>query len=132
VIGGKGYTAPSDMINLGFLGTGKQARGLLNSFKDKANIIAGSDVDINKLHYFHSLANNITHRQDLRASLLGIKDLPLMMITVKSLPEKTLTQLLLQHQIIGMLKCLSKQPMQVNMCIARSLSHIVLKREEQW
>ncbi|MEY3432876.1 MAG: hypothetical protein RL131_812 [Bacteroidota bacterium] len=52
---GRGFTAPSDMINLGFIGTGKQARGLLNNFKDKANIIAGSDVDLNKLHYFHSL-----------------------------------------------------------------------------
>ena len=52
---GKGYTAPSDMLNVGFIGTGKQARGLLNSFKDKVNIIAGADVDVNKLHYFHSL-----------------------------------------------------------------------------
>jgi len=52
---GKGFTAPSDMINLGFIGTGKQARGLLNNFRDKANVIAGADVDLNKLHYFHSL-----------------------------------------------------------------------------
>jgi predicted dehydrogenase len=52
---GRGYTAPSDMINLGFIGTGKQARGLLNNFRDKANIVAGADVDLNKLHYFHSL-----------------------------------------------------------------------------
>ena len=55
VLGGKGYTAPSDQINLGFIGTGKQSRSLLNSFKDKANIIAGADVDLNKVHYFHSL-----------------------------------------------------------------------------
>jgi len=52
---GRGYTAPSDLINLGFIGTGKQARGLLNNFRDKANIVAGADVDLNKLHYFHSL-----------------------------------------------------------------------------
>lgn len=52
---GQGFTAPSDMINIGFIGTGKQARGLLNSFKDKANVIAGADVDLNKLHFFHSL-----------------------------------------------------------------------------
>lgn len=55
VIGGPGYTAPSDMINLGFIGTGKQSRGLQNSFKEKANIIAGADVDALKLNYFHSL-----------------------------------------------------------------------------
>ena len=52
---GRGHVAPSDKINLGFVGTGKQARGLLNAFKEKANIIAGADVDLNKLHYFHSL-----------------------------------------------------------------------------
>jgi predicted dehydrogenase len=57
VLGGKGYTPPSDRINLGFLGTGKQARGLLKSFTNKANIIAGADVDINKLIYFQTLAN---------------------------------------------------------------------------
>jgi predicted dehydrogenase len=55
VIGGPGYTAPSDMINLGFIGTGKQSRSLQNSFKEKANIIAGADVDALKLNYFHSL-----------------------------------------------------------------------------
>lgn len=52
---GKGFTAPSDMINLGFIGTGKQARGLLSNFREKANVVAGADVDLNKLHYFHSL-----------------------------------------------------------------------------
>lgn len=52
---GRGHVAPSDKLNLGFVGTGKQARGLLNAFKEKANIIAGADVDLNKLHYFHSL-----------------------------------------------------------------------------
>lgn len=55
VLGGQGHVAPSDLINLGFIGTGKQARGLLNSFKEKANVIAGADVDLHKLHYFHSL-----------------------------------------------------------------------------
>ena len=55
VIGGPGFTVPSDMINIGFIGTGKQARGLQNSFKEKANIIAGADVDALKLNYFHSL-----------------------------------------------------------------------------
>ena len=55
VIGGPGFKAPSDMINLGFIGTGKQSRSLLNSFKEKANIIAGADVDALKLNYFQSL-----------------------------------------------------------------------------
>lgn len=55
VIGGPAYTAPSDKINLGFIGTGKQARGLQNNFKEKTNIVAGADVDSIKLKYFHSL-----------------------------------------------------------------------------
>ncbi|MFN6320667.1 MAG: Gfo/Idh/MocA family protein [Bacteroidota bacterium] len=73
VIGGKGYTAPSDMINLGFIGTGKQARGLLNSFKDKANIIAGADVDLNKLHYFHSLVSKYYTQARAEGKISGYK-----------------------------------------------------------
>ncbi|HSF44457.1 MAG TPA: Gfo/Idh/MocA family oxidoreductase [Chitinophagaceae bacterium] len=54
---GKGYTAPSDMFGLGFIGTGKQARGLLNRFsKQPVRIISGSDVDAQKLSLFKTLA----------------------------------------------------------------------------
>jgi predicted dehydrogenase len=53
---GKGYTAPSDKITLGFIGTGKQGRGLLNRFAPKAMILAGSDVDSLKLDLFKSNA----------------------------------------------------------------------------
>ncbi|MEP7277883.1 MAG: Gfo/Idh/MocA family oxidoreductase [Bacteroidota bacterium] len=56
VLGGKGYLAPSDRINLGFIGTGKQGRDLLHSFADKAQVVAGSDVDTKKLALFQSLA----------------------------------------------------------------------------
>ena len=56
VLGGKGYLAPSDRINLGFIGTGKQGRGLLHSFADKAQVIAGADADEKKLALFQSLA----------------------------------------------------------------------------
>jgi len=73
VIGGKGYTAPSDMIHLGFIGTGKQARGLMNSFKDKANIIAGADVDLNKLHYFHSLVSKYYTQARAEGKISGYK-----------------------------------------------------------
>jgi predicted dehydrogenase len=70
VLGGVGRTAPSDMINVGFIGTGKQARGLLGRFWDKANVIAGVDVDLNKLHYFHALLekNYAAARKDGRGS----------------------------------------------------------------
>lgn len=56
VLGGNGFTAPSDQLTLGFIGTGKQARGLLNSFAGIAQIVAGADVHKAKLDLFHSLA----------------------------------------------------------------------------
>jgi len=56
VLGGKGYLPPSDRINLGFIGTGKQGRGLLHSFADKAQVVAGADADRQKLALFQSLA----------------------------------------------------------------------------
>ena len=54
VLGGKGYISPSDQITLGFIGTGKQGRGLADSFAPVAKIIAGSDVDSQKLALFKS------------------------------------------------------------------------------
>src|SRR6188768_4015724 len=52
VLGGKGFTAPSDLMTLGFIGTGKQARGLVNKFSSKAMVLAGADVDSQKLDLF--------------------------------------------------------------------------------
>ncbi|RFM27354.1 Gfo/Idh/MocA family protein [Deminuibacter soli] len=51
---GRGFTAPSDRITLGFIGTGKQARGLINSFAPKAQAVAAADVDAQKLALFKS------------------------------------------------------------------------------
>jgi len=55
VLGGSRIIAPSDQITLGFIGTGKQARGLLGSFANKAKIIAGCEVDSRKLDRFKTL-----------------------------------------------------------------------------
>ncbi len=46
VLGGKGFTAPSDQITLGFIGCGKQANGALrtNFLASKAQIVGASDV----------------------------------------------------------------------------------------
>src|SRR5580693_3116740 len=52
VMGGKGLIPPSDQITIGFVGTGKQARGLADSFAPKCKIIAGSEVDSQKLLLF--------------------------------------------------------------------------------
>ncbi len=55
VLGGSGFIAPSDQITLGFIGTGKQARGLLNEFAKRAKVVAGCDVDSRKLDRFKTL-----------------------------------------------------------------------------
>jgi len=54
VLGGTGYTAPSDLITLGFIGTGKQAFGLKGSFLDtnEIKILAAADVYGSKLQQF--------------------------------------------------------------------------------
>ena len=54
VLGGKGYVAPNDRINLGFIGVGKQARGLLNNMSKLSEtlVLAASDVDKKKLDFF--------------------------------------------------------------------------------
>lgn len=50
---GKGFTAPSDKVNLGFIGLGKQCRGLAKNFiKNDAEIIACSDVWTTKNKWF--------------------------------------------------------------------------------
>ncbi|CAL1517476.1 Gfo/Idh/MocA family oxidoreductase [Chitinophaga sp. MM2321] len=58
VLGGKGYTAPSDRITLGFIGTGKQSLGLLKSMNacPETLALAASDVDTKKLARFLGLA----------------------------------------------------------------------------
>jgi len=51
---GKGFTAPSDKINLGFIGLGKQSSGLARAFTENtaAQIVAGSDVWTTKNAWF--------------------------------------------------------------------------------
>ncbi len=53
--------APSDSINIGFIGTGKQAMGLLNDIGrcPETMILAASDVDQKKLARFKSAAGKI-------------------------------------------------------------------------
>jgi predicted dehydrogenase len=58
---GRGYTAPSDRINLGFIGTGKQGKILLGYFQKntQTRVLAGCDVDSRKLESFQLLANKL-------------------------------------------------------------------------
>ncbi len=59
VLGGSGYTAPSDKVTLGFIGCGRQAFGLKNSFlkSDSAQIIGAADVYGSKLQQFAKEVN---------------------------------------------------------------------------
>lgn len=54
VLGGKGYLAPNDRINLGYIGTGKQSYGLLSSINGPKEtlVVAACDVDKQKLANF--------------------------------------------------------------------------------
>jgi len=58
VLGGNGYVSPSDRINLGYIGVGKQSHGLLHSINNckEVNVLAACDVDKKKLAYFVNLA----------------------------------------------------------------------------
>ena len=58
VLGGKGYTAPNDRVNLGFIGNGKQARGLLKAISavPETMVLAACDADKKKLEHFVTLA----------------------------------------------------------------------------
>src|SRR5688572_9137424 len=54
VLGGKGFMPPSDLITLGFIGTGRQGNGLRNSFLNtgEVRILACSDVYSEKSQAF--------------------------------------------------------------------------------
>ena len=68
VLGGTHFVAPSDQINIGFIGTGKQAReSLLPPFADRARIIAICDVDQTKLKLFQSKAEALYAKRGLAA-----------------------------------------------------------------
>ncbi|HRN58567.1 MAG TPA: Gfo/Idh/MocA family oxidoreductase, partial [Agriterribacter sp.] len=58
VLGGGSYVAPNDRINLGYIGVGKQARGLLKAIAGvtETMVLAACDVDRKKLDHFVSLA----------------------------------------------------------------------------
>jgi len=53
VLGFSGYR-PNDKIQLGFIGVGRQGRGLMTNFVnyDAAAVVAVSDVDAKKMSFF--------------------------------------------------------------------------------
>lgn len=59
VLGGQGYVAPSDKVQLGFIGTGKLTQNLSIRFAElpEVQITAGCDVDSKKLERFRNSIN---------------------------------------------------------------------------
>jgi predicted dehydrogenase len=70
---GRGFIAPSDRINLGYIGTGKQAKSLINSFSTITQAVAGSDVDSQKLMAFQKIAEKIHATAAQKGEYKGFK-----------------------------------------------------------
>ncbi|MCK4750179.1 MAG: Gfo/Idh/MocA family oxidoreductase [Bacteroidales bacterium] len=68
VLGGRGFIPPSDKINLGFIGTGKLARGYFENFAElpEVHLLAGCDVNSRKLNNFKSLVDD--HYSDVKSN----------------------------------------------------------------
>jgi predicted dehydrogenase len=60
VLGGRGFTAPSDKITIGFIGLGRQGIGLAGYFLklDEVQVVAASDVYADKVNNFTKTVNN--------------------------------------------------------------------------
>lgn len=73
VMGGKGFVAANDRINLGFIGTGKQIYTLLNNISQCRGTVtvAASDVYYNKLTRFIDAANKNNTSKGLNVSVDG-------------------------------------------------------------
>ena len=58
---GKGHVPPSDKINIGFIGLGRQSRGLASRFVEltDAQIVAGSDVWTTKMEWFRQHVSSV-------------------------------------------------------------------------
>ncbi|MEN0052549.1 MAG: Gfo/Idh/MocA family oxidoreductase, partial [Mucilaginibacter sp.] len=75
VLGGKGYTAPSDKINIGFIGAGRQSLTLQKSFLPLTNaqIVAVCDVYEVKVNNFAQMVNTYYAQNAPQQQYNGIK-----------------------------------------------------------
>ena len=71
VLGGKGFIAPSDMINLGYIGLGKQSYHLVSEITKcpGAVAVAASDVFGKKLDLFLDYANEQNAKKDINSEI---------------------------------------------------------------
>lgn len=65
VLGGNGVVAPSDRMNLGYIGTGKQSYGLVNAINGPKEtlVLAACDVYEKKLEHFIGLAQKANEKK---------------------------------------------------------------------
>jgi len=72
---GKGFTAPSDKINLGFIGLGRQSEGLVSRFisETTAQVVAGCDVWTTKNDSFQQLVQQQYAKDRNQDSFNGVK-----------------------------------------------------------
>jgi predicted dehydrogenase len=71
---GKGHVPPSDKINVGFIGLGRQSRGLARRFVEltDAQIVAGSDVWTTKMEWFRQHVSSVYAKHRGVASYDGV------------------------------------------------------------
>lgn len=74
VLGGNGFLAPSDRINLGYIGLGRQAWGLVNAINGPKEtlVLAACDVDSKKMAHFIGLADKANEKK-VKATVKGYK-----------------------------------------------------------
>ena len=71
---GRGFVAPSDKINLGFIGLGRQSNGLAARFikSTSAQIISGSDVWTTKMDWFQNHVQSVYAAERSKDTYKGI------------------------------------------------------------
>ncbi len=71
---GRGFVAPNDKINLGFIGLGKQSSGLARAFTENTNaqIVAGSDVWTTKNEWFKNHVEKVYADKRKRSGYKGV------------------------------------------------------------
>ena len=72
---GKGFVAPSDKLNIGVIGTGRQSGGLGKSFLnlDEVNIVAASDIYREKMEKFANMVNDFYSKKNNKSDWKGTK-----------------------------------------------------------
>ncbi len=78
VLGGKGYVPPSDKLNIGVIGNGRQSHGLCSNFvkMDNNRIVAASDVYQAKLDLFEQFITDQYAQNAGKEKWNGLKKYP--------------------------------------------------------